>query len=235
MRRREFITFLGGAAAMWPLAARAQQSDRVRRIGVLLASTADDQEFRARLAAFTQALTRLGWSDGQNLRIDIRWATADDSCLIKPISTVPPFVPGLNRKGNWKMSKRDLSDVASLLVVATPAPGGAGRFEARLGDDDRVLCLSRTPFFDAARKLLAEGYDPNDLLMLRHGGSDTNSLRAKLGTAASLTVKETGYGPQLQPWKPFSTLPVRARNAPADRTATTPILHPAAQDRGCHG
>jgi putative ABC transport system substrate-binding protein len=78
MRRREFITFLGGAAAMWPLAARAQQSDRVRRIGVLMASTADDQEFQARLAAFTQALTQLGWSDGQNLRIDIRWATADD-------------------------------------------------------------------------------------------------------------------------------------------------------------
>jgi putative ABC transport system substrate-binding protein len=78
MRRREFITFLAGAAAMWPLAARAQQSDRVRRIGVLMASTADDQEFQARLAAFTQALTQLGWSDGQNLRIDIRWATADD-------------------------------------------------------------------------------------------------------------------------------------------------------------
>ena len=72
--------------------------------------------------------------------------------------------------------------------------------------------------FDAARKLLAEGYDPNDLLMLRHAGSDADSLRAKLGTAASLTVKETGYGPQLQPWKPFSTLPVRARNAPDDRT-----------------
>jgi putative ABC transport system substrate-binding protein len=78
MRRREFITFLGGAAAMWPLAARAQQSDRVRRIGVLMASTADDQEFQARLAAFTQALTQLGWSEGRNLRIDIRWATADD-------------------------------------------------------------------------------------------------------------------------------------------------------------
>jgi hypothetical protein len=61
---------------------------------------------------------------------------------------------------------------------------------------------------------------PNDLLMLRHAGSDTDSLRAKLGTAASLTVKETGYGPQLQPWKPFSTLPVRARNAPDDRAAT---------------
>ena len=118
------------------------------------------------------------------------------------------------------MSKRNLTGVASLKIIVTPAPRGAGRFEARLDGHDRVLCVSRTPFFDAARKLLAQGYDPDDLLMLRHAGSDTDSLRAKLGTAASLTVKETGYGPELQPWKPFSTLPVRARNAPDDRAAT---------------
>jgi len=75
MRRREFITILGGAAAMWPLAARAQQSDRVRRIGVLLASTADDPEWQARFAAFQQSLQQLSWSDGRNVRIDTRWAT----------------------------------------------------------------------------------------------------------------------------------------------------------------
>jgi putative ABC transport system substrate-binding protein len=75
MRRREFITLLGGAAAAWPLAARAQQSERLRRIGVLMYWTADDAEGQARLAAFAQALQQLGWS---NLRIDTRWATADD-------------------------------------------------------------------------------------------------------------------------------------------------------------
>jgi len=78
MRRREFITLLGGTAATWPLAVRAQQSERVRSVGVLLAAAADDPEYQARLAAFTQALAQLGWSDGQNLRIDTRWATADD-------------------------------------------------------------------------------------------------------------------------------------------------------------
>ena len=78
MKRREFITLLGGAAAGWPLAARAQQSERVRRIGVLMYLPADDAEGQARLAAFTQALTQLGWSDGHNLRIDTRYATADD-------------------------------------------------------------------------------------------------------------------------------------------------------------
>jgi putative ABC transport system substrate-binding protein len=78
MRRREFITFIGGAAAAWPLAARAQQPERVRRIGVLMYLPADDAEGQARLAAFTQALTQFGWSDGHNLRIDTRYATADD-------------------------------------------------------------------------------------------------------------------------------------------------------------
>jgi putative ABC transport system substrate-binding protein len=78
MRRREFITLLGGMVAACPLAARAQQPERVRRIGVLMNLPADDAEGQARLAALTQALTQLGWSDGGNLRIDTRWAAADD-------------------------------------------------------------------------------------------------------------------------------------------------------------
>jgi putative ABC transport system substrate-binding protein len=77
IRRREFITLLGGAAA-WPIGARAQQSARVRHIGVLMYWTADDEEGQVRLAAFTEALKQLGWIDGENLRIDTRWAKADD-------------------------------------------------------------------------------------------------------------------------------------------------------------
>jgi putative ABC transport system substrate-binding protein len=76
MRRREFITLLRGAAAAWPLAARAQQSERVRRIGVLLPATADDPDFQARVGAFLQGLQQSGWSIGRNVRIDTRWATA---------------------------------------------------------------------------------------------------------------------------------------------------------------
>ena len=79
MKRREFITLLGGAAA-WPLAARAQQGKWVRHIGVLLATTADASEYQARLGAFQQELQTFGWLIGRNLRIDIRWAgiNADD-------------------------------------------------------------------------------------------------------------------------------------------------------------
>jgi len=77
VRRREFITLLGGAAAVWPLVARAQQAERVRRIGLLLATTADDADFQAWVGAFLQALALLGWTIGRNVRIDTRWATAN--------------------------------------------------------------------------------------------------------------------------------------------------------------
>src|SRR6516162_2385800 len=74
LRRREFIAGLGGAAAAWPLAARAQQGDRVRCIGVLVTS---DELFKLRLSAFTQGLAGLGWTDGRNLRLDLRYYGAD--------------------------------------------------------------------------------------------------------------------------------------------------------------
>jgi putative ABC transport system substrate-binding protein len=77
MRRREFITLAGGAAAAWPLAARAQQAERVRRVGVLMNLTADDDEASRRVTALAQGLQQLGWTDGRNVRIDYRWGAAD--------------------------------------------------------------------------------------------------------------------------------------------------------------
>jgi putative ABC transport system substrate-binding protein len=77
MKRRNFISLLGGAAAAWPLAARAQQGERVRRIGVLLPQAPDDPEAQTRVGAFLQALQPLGWTIGRNVRIDYRWG-ADD-------------------------------------------------------------------------------------------------------------------------------------------------------------
>jgi len=81
MRRREFISLLGGAAAAWPLAARAQQPVRMRRIGVLMNRDVDDPEAKVRLGAFLQGLAQLGWTDGRNVRIDTRWTrgNADDT------------------------------------------------------------------------------------------------------------------------------------------------------------
>src|SRR5262245_29010103 len=76
MRRREFITLIGGAAA-WPLAAPAQQGERVRRIGLLVSNAEDDPQGKPRAAAFLQGLQQLGWTEGRNVQIDIRWGAAD--------------------------------------------------------------------------------------------------------------------------------------------------------------
>jgi putative ABC transport system substrate-binding protein len=78
MRRREFIALLGCTAA-WPLAARAQQGDRVRRIGVLISGDENDPVYKSRASAFTQALADFGWTDGRNVRMDLRWASPDIS------------------------------------------------------------------------------------------------------------------------------------------------------------
>ena len=76
LKRRDFITLLGGAAAAWPLVARAQQPERMRRIGVLMSTAVDDPQDPARLAAFAQGLQELAWTIGRNLRIDYRWGAS---------------------------------------------------------------------------------------------------------------------------------------------------------------
>ena len=84
LRRREFIAGLGSAAA-WPLAARAQQTDRVRRIGVLMSYDESDPEGKTIVAAFTQALTDLNWTVGRNVRMDLRW-TGDDINRVRALA-----------------------------------------------------------------------------------------------------------------------------------------------------
>src|SRR5499427_7233764 len=90
--RREFIALLGGAAA-WPLAAHAQQGERMRRIGVLMPSAADDPEFQARITAFLQGLAQLGWLDGRNVRIDTRWGVADADRVRKYAAELVALAP----------------------------------------------------------------------------------------------------------------------------------------------
>jgi putative tryptophan/tyrosine transport system substrate-binding protein len=92
MKRREFITLLGGVAA-WPLAARAQQGERMRRVGVLLPAAADDPEFQASFGAFLQGLALLGWTIGRNVRIDTRWATTDAAEIRRHAAELAALAP----------------------------------------------------------------------------------------------------------------------------------------------
>jgi len=93
MRRRKFITLLGGAAATWPLAARGQQGERVRRIGVLINMAADDPEGHARITAFAQGLQEAGWTTGRNVRIDYRWGGAGADAMAKYAAELVALAP----------------------------------------------------------------------------------------------------------------------------------------------
>jgi DNA-binding LacI/PurR family transcriptional regulator len=93
MKRREFISLLGGAAAAWPLAARAQQGERMRRIGVLMPLAADDPEAQTRVAAFAQGLQQLGWTIGRNVRVDTRWAVGDSERIRRYAAELVALAP----------------------------------------------------------------------------------------------------------------------------------------------
>src|SRR5262245_56294119 len=93
VRRREVLTLLGGAAAAWPLAAHAQQRERMRRIGVLMNLTSDDAEGQARLAAFLQGLQEAGWAVGRNVRIDLRWGGGDPESFRKQAAELVALAP----------------------------------------------------------------------------------------------------------------------------------------------
>ncbi|HET9584379.1 MAG TPA: hypothetical protein VFP38_10055 [Bradyrhizobium sp.] len=89
MKRREFIAGFAGAAAAWPIGVRAQQGERMRRIGVLIPLAADDPQSQRRMTAFVQGLQELGWTDGRNIRIDTRWTAGDTDRMAATIASEP--------------------------------------------------------------------------------------------------------------------------------------------------
>src|SRR5262245_44406211 len=126
MRRREFITLLGGAAA-WPLAARAQQA-QVRRIGILMPFAEDHPVGQARLAAFQQALQQLGWSDGRNMRIDLRWGENDSDRARRYAQELVALAPDISL-AEATVSVAALQHVTRALPIVFAAvadPVGAG-------------------------------------------------------------------------------------------------------------
>ncbi|MET0631600.1 MAG: ABC transporter substrate-binding protein [Xanthobacteraceae bacterium] len=128
MKRRDFITLLGGAAAALPRAARAQQSDRVRRIGVLIPVAADDAEAKARLAAFQQGLRQLGWIDGRNVQIDTRWAGGDAERIRTHAAELVALTPDVILAAGGVVMGPLLQATRTVPIVftQTPDPVGAG-------------------------------------------------------------------------------------------------------------
>jgi ABC-type uncharacterized transport system substrate-binding protein len=127
LKRREFITLLGGAVA-WPLSARGQQSDRVRRIGVLHTPAADDPDGQARNVAFLQGLQQLGWTDGRNVRIDLRWAAGDPELTRKYTAELVALAPDvIMASGSATVGPLlQATRAVPIVFVNVPDPVGAG-------------------------------------------------------------------------------------------------------------
>ena len=147
MRRRDFIAFVGGAAAAWPLAARAQQPERIRRIGVLSGPAADDQDLKVRLAVFQQRLQQLGWSDGHNVRIDYRFAAANPENYRRYAAELAALADVILATGGSLEYMLQATRTVPIVFALASDPVGSGQVE----------CLSR-PGGNATGFLLFE-YD----------------------------------------------------------------------------
>jgi putative ABC transport system substrate-binding protein len=128
MRRREFITLAGGATAMWPTAARAQQSNRMRRIGALMTLAADDPEAQARNAAFLQGLSELGWTVGRNVQIDYRWGTGDPERYRRQAAELIALAPDviLTNGAAGTGAMQQATQTVPVVFVQVTDPVGAG-------------------------------------------------------------------------------------------------------------
>jgi putative ABC transport system substrate-binding protein len=128
MRRRDFLGVLGGAAATWPLAARAQQPERMRRIGVLTGTAEDDPEAQARHAAFVQGLAQLGWTDGRNVRIEARWTAGNAADTRKYAAELVALAPDVILVGGGASIGALLQTTRSVPIVFAfvPDPVGSG-------------------------------------------------------------------------------------------------------------
>jgi putative ABC transport system substrate-binding protein len=127
MRRREFISLLGGAAA-WPLAVRAQQGERMRRVSALMNTAADTADGQARFAAFVHGLQQLGWTDGRNARLDVRWAAGDPERIRRYAAELVALSPDviLASGGTTLGPLRQVSRTVPTVFTGVSDPVGAG-------------------------------------------------------------------------------------------------------------
>jgi putative ABC transport system substrate-binding protein len=183
MKRRNFITLLGGAAALWPLAARPQQGDRMRRIGVLIPFDENDPVYKTRLSAFIQALAGLGWTDGRNMRMDLRWAAGDINrirALAQELVGLQPDIIVTNATAATAAVQRETrtipivfvnvgDPVASGLVPRLDQPSGNitgfANFEASLGGKWLELLSEIAPGLKRAAILFNPDTSPVSIYM----------------------------------------------------------------------
>ena len=153
--RRDFITLLGGAAAAWPLAGRAQQGERVRRIAVLMNLIADDAEGQSRIAAFLQGMRELGWSPDRNMRIDIRWAGNDDERYRRYAAELAALAPDvfLASASPAVMALQQVASTVPIVFVGVADPVGAAFVDSMARPGGRITGFTQFEYGISAKWL----------------------------------------------------------------------------------
>jgi ABC-type uncharacterized transport system substrate-binding protein len=155
VNRRNFITLIGGAAAAWPLAARAQQTERMRRIGVLMAQAADDPEGHARIIAFAQGLQERGWTIGGNVRIEYRWGAGDLDRFRKYAAELVALAPDVivATAGSIVGALQQASHTVPIVFVTTVDPVGGGWVESLARPGRNATGFSSAEFSMSGKRL----------------------------------------------------------------------------------
>jgi putative ABC transport system substrate-binding protein len=196
MNRRTFITFLVGAAAAWPLAARAQQPERMRRIGMLLPAAADDAEFQTLVGAFLQALGQFGWTIGRNVRIDTRWATTNSAEIRRHAAELAALAPDviLAHGGSTVGPLLQATRTVPIVFPAVGDPVGAGLVDSLARPGGNATGFMTSEFSMAGKwlellKQIVPGVTRAAILRDSTQGSGTGQFAAIQAVAPSLRVE----------------------------------------------
>jgi len=194
MNRREVITLIGGAAATWPLAARAQQTERIRRIGSLAQLAETDPELRKRLAAFVQTLQKLGWRDGQNIRIDYRYALGNTDNTRRYAAQLIELAPDVILAEGIVRPLLEATRTVPIVFVLATDPVGAGLVESLARPGGNATGFSQAEFATSGKWLeLVKEVAPRvtRVAVLRDlaGASGTGQFGVIQSVASSLGVE----------------------------------------------
>jgi ABC-type uncharacterized transport system substrate-binding protein len=199
MKRRDFITLLGGAAASWPLAARAQQPGPMRRVGVLMALTTDDPESEPRLAAFAQGLQQLGWTVGQNIRVDYRWGGGDADALRKYAAELVALAPDVilaHSSGSLAPLLQATRTVPIVFTIVAD-PVGAGYIESLARPGVNATGFTSFEYGTSAKWLeLLKQIAPS---VIRVAVIRESTLSSGIGQLAALQAVAPSLGVELRP------------------------------------
>src|SRR5215831_17987326 len=199
MRRREFILALGGAAAAWPLAARAQQAERVRRIGVLMPYAANDPQAQARNAAFLQGLQQAGWTVGQNLQIDYRWSAGNENDTRKHAIELVALAPDvIFTVGSAAMEPlQRATRTLPIVFVLVPDPVGAGFVDSLARPGGNATGFTQWEYGIGAKWLeLLKQIAPN---VMRVAVLRDRAITAGIGLWGAIQSVSPSFGVELRP------------------------------------